>query len=54
MVKGTAHATKLGFGPSVSHLLQTVSSYSYYILSCEIGRWNERFPGADLRLETDS
>ena len=26
MVKGTAHATKFGFGPSVSHLLQTVSS----------------------------
>lgn len=38
MVKGTAHATKLGCGPSVSHLLQAFSSYLYYILSRETGR----------------
>ena len=54
MVKGTAHATKLGFGPSVSHLLQAFSSCSQYILSYETDPRNEIFPGAVLRLKIGS
>lgn len=46
MIGKTVHATKIGFGPSVSHLLQTIPFCAFCEPSCGTCRKNERLLGS--------